>query len=313
MNPVSRLQVSPRAFQRIALIALVALAGIVVTGGAVRLTSSGLGCTTWPQCTPQSLTPPLALHPMVEFLNRIVSASVGVSVAAALVGAYRRVPRRRDLTRLAWGLVAGYLGQAVLGGITVIFDLSPGLVMAHFLLSMVLLWVAYTLWDHAGSQSPLRRPVVRREVVLLGRLVVATAGLVLFVGTVVTGSGPHSGAPDVRRLPFPLRDVAQLHADIVLFLIGVTLTLAVLLRLIGAPERAQQRARLLVIVMVLQAAIGYTQYFLGLPAALVGVHILGATLFWIATLAVRASFYEPVPDGEALPAVPVPRPVASRS
>lgn len=313
MNPLSRLQVSPRTFHRIALIALIALAGIVVTGGAVRLTSSGLGCTTWPQCTPQSLTPPLALHPMVEFLNRIVSASVGVAVAAALIGAYRRVPRRRDLTRLAWGLVAGYLGQAVLGGVTVIFDLSPGLVMAHFLLSMVLLWVAYTLWDRAGSESPLRRPVVRREVVLLGRLVVATAGLVLFVGTVVTGSGPHSGAPDVRRLPFPLRDVAQLHADIVLFLIGVTLTLAVLLRLIDAPARAQRRARLLVIVMVLQAAVGYTQYFLGLPAALVGVHILGATLFWIATLAVRASFSEPVPDAEALPAVPVPRPVASRT
>lgn len=287
-------RVSPPVYARITLVALVALAAIVVTGGAVRLTSSGLGCSTWPRCTPGSLTPEFALHPMVEFTNRVVSAAVGLAVLGTVVGAVLRQPRRRDLTLLAVGLLVGYFAQAVLGGLTVLFHLSPVLVMAHFLVSMLLLWDAFMLRQRASRPVGERYPVVRDEVLLLARIAAGTGAIILVLGTVVTGTGPNSGASVVTRLPFQLRDVAQLHSDAVLFLTGVTVALAVVLRMVRAPKAAQQRCRLLLGLIVAQAAVGFTQYFLGLPRALVELHILGATLFWLATLSVVAAMYEPV-------------------
>lgn len=296
LNPVMRLpRITPSSYRRITLVALAALAAIVVTGGAVRLTSSGLGCSTWPNCEPGSLTPEFSLHPMVEFTNRVVSAVVGLAVLATVVGARLRRPPRRDLTLLSLGLVGGFLAQAVLGGLTVLFHLSPILVMGHFLVSMLLLWDAYLLWLRAGQPAGPRRPVVRSEVRLLGRVVLGTAGLVLLLGTVVTGTGPHSGASVVTRLPFDLESVSQLHSDAVLFLTGVTLTLAVVLRIVDAPEVSRRRCRLLIGLIVAQGAVGFAQYFLGLPRVLVGVHVLGATLFWLGTLSLVNTWYEPVP------------------
>lgn len=295
---MASLRVGPAAFRRLAFAALTALAAIVVTGGAVRLTSSGLGCPTWPKCTPGSLTAELSFHPMVEFANRVVSAAVGLVVVATVVGALRRTPRRSDLTALSFGLLAGYLGQAVLGGLTVVFHLTPVLVMAHFLLSMLLLLDAFMLWQRAGMPSGRRRALVRGEVLLLARVVSVTAVLVLVLGTVVTGTGPNSGALAVRRLPFDLNSVAQLHSDAVLFLTGVTVALAVVLRMVTAPAGVQRRCRVLLGLIVGQAAVGFAQYFLGLPRVLVGLHILGATLFWLATLSLEAAMHEPV-DGSA--------------
>jgi heme a synthase len=292
-------RIRPASFRRVTSVALVALAAIVVTGGAVRLTSSGLGCSTWPNCQPGSLTPEFSLHPLVEFSNRLVSAVVGIAVVATVVGARLRQPPRRDLTLLSVGLLAGFLAQAVLGGLTVLFHLSPVLVMAHFLVSMLLLWDAFALWQRAGQPAGPRRPVVRTEVLLLGRIVMATAALVLTLGTVVTGTGPNSGASAATRLPFELSSVAQLHSDAVLFLSGVTLTLTVVLRIVGAPEVARRRCSVLLGLIVAQAAVGFTQYFLGLPRLLVGVHVLGATLFWLATLSVVSALHETV-DDEAL-------------
>lgn len=289
-------RISPPAYRRVALVALVALAAIVVTGGAVRLTSSGLGCSTWPRCEPGSLTPEFALHPMVEFTNRVVSAVVGLAVLATVLGAALRRPPRRDLTLLSLGLVAGFLAQAVLGGLTVLFHLSPVLVMGHFLVSIVLLWDAFTLWQRSGWPDVRRRPVVRAEVLLLGRVVVGAAALILALGTVVTGTGPNSGASVVTRLPFRLESVAQLHSDAVLFLTGVTLTLAVVLRIVGASETARRRCHVLLALIVAQGAVGFAQYFLGLPRVLVGVHVLGATLFWLAALSMLSALYEPVAD-----------------
>lgn len=304
-------RISPATYRRITAVALVALAAIVVTGAAVRLTASGLGCSTWPNCEPGSLTPEFSWHPMVEFTNRMVSLVVGLAVLVAVVGARLREPPRRDLTLLSLGLIAGFLAQAVLGGLTVLFHLSPVLVSGHFLVSMLLLWDAFALWQRAGQPGGRRQPVVRAEVLLLGRIVMGTAALVLVLGTVVTGTGPHSGASVVTRLPFDLESVAQLHSDAVLFLTGVTVTLIVVLRIVDAPERTRRRCRALLGLIVAQGVVGFAQYFLDLPRVLVAVHVLGATLFWLATLSLLAALYEPVVEEAPLSAPAIHRSTAA--
>src|SRR4051794_31573638 len=185
-------RVSPERFHDLAVAALAATVLIVITGGAVRVTGSRLGCSSWPNCEPGHLVAPLGYHQWVEFGNRLVSTVIVIVTALALVGALRRTPRRRDLTWLAAGLVAGVLGQVVLGGITVYFDLRPPLVMAHFLLSMLLVVDAAVLVHRSG---PLRTPPAdyRRELLVLTRVLAAVGAVVLVLGTVVTGTGPHSG------------------------------------------------------------------------------------------------------------------------
>jgi len=297
----------PAAYQRVTRAALVALTAIVITGGAVRLTGSGLGCPTWPRCTASSYTAALSFHPLVEFLNRMITIGVGAVVVLAVAGALLRSPRRVDLVWLSLGLGAGYVGQAVLGGLTVLFDLRPELVMAHFLLSMLLLWDAFVLHRRAGAATS-KRPLVRREVVLLSQVVTVTAAVVLLLGTVVTGTGPNSGARAVYRLPFELRAVAVLHSDVVLFLLGVTGALLVLLRVVEAPPAARRRGALLLTVMAAQTLIGFTQYAFGLPRLLVGLHIAGATAFWLAALWLAEGLHErpaEMPAVVTLPAEPL--------
>lgn len=292
LPPMTLPRLQPATLRRVTRAAVVALAAIVLTGGAVRLTGSGLGCPTWPRCTAQSYTAELAFHPLVEFVNRLITIGVGVVVVAAVAGSLLRLPRRPDLVWLSLGLAAGYLGQAVLGGLTVLFDLRPELVMAHFLLSMLLLWDAFVLHQRAGATDSSRRPLVRGEVVLLSRVVTGAAAVVLFLGTVVTGTGPNSGAEAVHRLPFELRAVTALHSDLVLVLLGVTAALLVLLRVVNAPTAARRRGIVLVAVMAAQTTLGFTQYALGLPRLLVGLHIAGATAFWLASLWLAEGLYE---------------------
>ncbi|HVF15087.1 MAG TPA: COX15/CtaA family protein [Acidimicrobiales bacterium] len=168
-------RLSPAAYQRVTLVALVALAFIVVSGAAVRLTGSGLGCPDWPTCADGRVVAPLEFHPMVEFVNRAVTGLVSLGVILAVLGSLRRQPRRRDLTRLSLGLVAGVIGQIILGRFTVTFELRPGFVMAHFLLSMVLLANAVVLHHHAGRPPGPTRPAVGSDLLALGRLEVAAA------------------------------------------------------------------------------------------------------------------------------------------
>ena len=287
---MERFRLSPRAYQRVTLAALVALAFIVVTGAAVRLTASGLGCPNWPTCDDGRIVAPLEYHAMVEFVNRTVTGLVSVAVMLAVLGSLVRRPRRTDLTALSLGLVAGVIGQIVLGGLVVLFHLYPPLVMGHFVLSMLLLLDATVLHHRAGlPDDGVDRPAVGPEQVVLGRLLVATASIAILMGTVVTGSGPHAGSHDgelVDRLPFNVADVARLHSLSVLLFVGVTLFLARSLRLAGAAPDLQQRVRVLLGVLLLQAGVGYAQYFTGVPALLVGIHVLGAVAVWIATLRV---------------------------
>jgi cytochrome c oxidase assembly protein subunit 15 len=280
-----RLQLSPDLYQKICLIALIALAFIVVTGGAVRVTDSGLGCTDWPTCEHNQFVASLDQpHAVVEFGNRIVTGAVSIAVIVAVLGSLLRVPRRRDLTWLSLGLVAGVIGQAVLGGVSVLFELAPPFVMAHFLLSMVLVLNAVVLEHRAGQPDGPPSPIVDLGSRRLGRAMVAVAVAVLVSGTVVTGAGPHGGDIKASRLPFYLPDVARVHSVTAITLLILTLVTLWRLTRRGASKEVDRRAQVLVAAILVQGAIGYTQYFTGVPPALVGLHILGATLVWIAVL-----------------------------
>jgi cytochrome c oxidase assembly protein subunit 15 len=289
------MKISPARFRTVTLVALIAMCGIVVTGGAVRVTGSGLGCSSWPNCEPGNLVAPLGYHEWVEFGNRLVSAVVVAISLLAVGAALARTPRRRDLTWLSAGLVAGVLGQVGLGAITVYYDLKPPLVMAHFLLSMLLVLDAAVLHWRSGQPDGPRRPVVRREVRVLTRVIVGVAGAVLVLGTTVTGAGPHSGDKRSARLGLDLRTVTQAHADAVMLVVGLTLALGLLIAATDARHSLQRHYAPLVAVMLAQVTVGFTQYALHLPAALVEVHILGATLFWLAAVRLDLATRAPAP------------------
>jgi cytochrome c oxidase assembly protein subunit 15 len=276
--------VSPALSHRLNVLALVLTALIVVTGGAVRLTGSGLGCADWPSCSAGHLTPALQFHGLVEFGNRLVTVVLTVAVAASFLGSAFRSPRRRDLMWLSGGLVAGVLAQAVLGGIVVYTKLNPYLVMVHFFATMLLLVDAVVLvhrstrdYSPGSGRLLVPRPLIRLYYGLLALLAVVVAA-----GTAVTGAGPHagdsSGQQVAKRIPIALRDMAELHSSLALLLIGVTIGIVVALHMVDVPERVRRSARILMVVMVAQAAVGYTQYFTHLPALLVEVHLLGATV-----------------------------------
>ena len=286
-----RARVSPSTFRRMAVVAAVALGVIVVTGAAVRLTGSGLGCPTWPRCTSTSIIAPASYHALVEFVNRVVTTIVGIFVAALALAALLRRPPRRDLTLLAGSLVVGFIGQAVVGGLSVLYGLAPGWVMAHFLLSMLMVWAVLVLVHRADPswEDPTPncgQPVVRRELVLLGRLLVAVASVVLVLGTITTGTGPHAGdaSKHVRRFGFPLERVTQLHADSALLLTGLVIATLFAVRLTDTATVVRRRATWVAVAVGIQVVIGYVQYFLNLPASVVGLHVAGATLLWAATV-----------------------------
>jgi len=291
---------SPATFRRLTVVAAVLLALIVVSGAAVRLTGSGLGCTTWPRCTTTSLVAPPSYHAWVEFGNRVVTTIVGIFVALVAVASLVRRPRRRDLVGLAWAQVGGFVGQAVIGGLSVLFDLAPPFVMAHFLLSMAMLWAALLLVHRADPHWQPRRSAARRELTWLFRLVSATAGGVLVLGTVTTGTGPHAGdgGTHIRRLALPLERVTQLHADAALLLTGLVVATLFAVRLTETTAVVRRRAHWLAAAVGLQVVIGYTQYFLDLPPSVVELHVAGATLLWCAAvwlqLGLTASPREPV-------------------
>jgi cytochrome c oxidase assembly protein subunit 15 len=278
------LRLSPAAYRRVTALTVVALALIILTGAAVRLTGSGLGCPDWPSCTARSLVASLSFHPMVEFLNRVITVVVTVAMVGAVGGALLRRPFRPDLVRLSAWLVAGVVAQIVLGGLTVIYKLAAPFVMAHFMLSIALLGVAVVLHRRAGDAPTEARPLVGPHLVWLSRLMVGGAAFVLTAGTAAAGAGPLSGSPHAERLPVRFQSAAEFHATSAILLIGLTLGLVVAAHQQGTPPGVQRRARLLFLVMVAQGVIGYSQYFLRVPAGLVELHIAGATVLWVAAL-----------------------------
>jgi heme a synthase len=287
----NRFTVSPSGYRRITFVALVALGFIVVTGGAVRVTGSGLGCPDWPTCAQGRIVAPLEYHALVEFVNRTVTGLVSVMVIVAVLAALRRRPYRRDLVWLAVGLVLGVIGQIVLGGLVVLFDLFPPLVMGHFVVSMILVADAVILNHRAGlPDGPAAAPAADPELRQLASWIVVWSAVVLALGTVVTGSGPHAGSNEgelVERLPFVVRDVARIHSLAVWVLLALTLYTLWRARRDRAPAEVQARGGVLLTVLFAQGAIGYLQYFADVPATLVAIHIGGATALWVAVLRFR--------------------------
>lgn len=283
--------------RRAALAALAANIGIVLTGGIVRVTASGLGCPDWPACSGTSVVPAggdLGWHSAVEFGNRLLTFVVLAAAGWVVVAVRREAADRPDLRALAWAQPAGVVGQAALGGVTVLTGLHPLVVAAHFLASMGLVAAAVVLVDRSGGWASDHAPGLRTAT---GAIVVAV-GAVLVLGTLVTGSGPHAGDVGTVRLGLDIRTIAVAHADAVWVLVG--LTVAVLAVAVGTgAARARRAAMILLAVEVAQGGLGYLQYALGVPPLPVIVHILGAAVVWSAAwhlaVVVRPSSHQPAP------------------
>lgn len=294
---VRQRRLSPARFRLASGLAVWALAFIIVSGAAVRLTGSGLGCPDWPSCTTSQVVAPWQFHAWVEFGNRLVTVTVSMAAVLAVLGALVRAPRRRDLTWLSLGLIGGIVAEIILGGLTVQHKLAPGFVTAHFLLAVVFLADAVILHHRAGlaDDRPAGRAgrarvagvatsLVGAEHRLLCRLLLVAATIVVLLGTMVTSTGPHGGAPQAPRFAFSLHDVAELHgssADV--FVAFTVLTLWSMVRS-GVPRNVLRRAEILLVAVVAQGAIGYLQYFTGVPGGLVELHIFGAVAVVWATL-----------------------------
>ena len=263
-------------------------AGLVLTGGAVRITGSGLGCPTWPECTPGSYTPVPhqaegQLHAWIEFGNRLLTFALVAFALAVLVNVLYR--QRRDLRSLALGQVLGILGQGILGGITVLTDLHPLPVAGHLLLSIILIAGAASLYSRreysARPRTDLDKLTKRVSLLHIGLTFV-----VIILGTIVTGSGPHAGDEKAQRFGFDIRTVSWLHADAVIALLGLTAAYYILVR--NDPQLLR-RVQVFLAIALAQGAIGYIQYFTGIPEILVAAHLLGATLVWITAWRIRIS------------------------
>lgn len=291
-----------RLLRWFALAAIMTNIGIVFTGGVVRITGSGLGCADWPTCDGRNITPVAGgqhadWQGYVEFGNRLLTFVVLAAAIAVVVQMRRTRPHPPAVRWLAWGLPAGVLGQALLGGITVLTGLSPYTVAAHFLLSMVLIAVAVALHERVRPPDP--QPAVPRGLQHATTAIAAVAFAVLVLGTVVTGAGPHGGDLGAPRFGVDIRLVAIAHADAVWLLIGLTVaTLAASWR--SAPPRFRTALTGLLALELAQGGIGYTQYVLGIPPTLVSLHVLGAAVLWavVSALWIRA---RPVgPSGSTL-------------
>ncbi len=281
---MSSLRVGPRPFLLLCRITLATVLLNVVTGAAVRLSDSGLGCPDWPTCSQHHLTPVLRLHPVVEFGNRVVVFLLVVACAVTAVASILRRPGRRDLRWLSGGLILGVIGEAVLGAFVVYSKLNAYVVMVHFMVGMALLAVAVVLTLRAGHRAGPGLLAVTRRALWLGRVLVGMIVVALAAGAATTGTGPHAGGKGAKRIPLGLEDMTRIHAEIVIASVLVLLALLWVLWRSDAPSRVQDAGRILLAVMVVQGAIGYTQFFTHLPPVLVGVHVLGASLVWSTVL-----------------------------
>lgn len=291
---------SPRNFSRISGLSLALLCVIVLSGALVRLTGSGLGCVDWPNCNSSRFVDVSSSHTAIEQVNRLFTGVVSLAVIAAVLTSYLRSPRRRDLVLLAWGLVLGVLAQIVIGGVVVLTGVNPWANMAHFSVSMLLVGCAYLL-DRSSRITSVRSVVRAVPQGLRGIWVslCVMSAVVVATGTVVTATGPHAGAENAVRFGFALRSVARVHSGAVIVSVGLLAYLLVRLRREYGPEAASLVLALQFMgyVAVAQGAIGYLQYFTGVPVFLVAFHIAGATAFWLSVCNVLMA---PRPD-EVLP------------
>jgi cytochrome c oxidase assembly protein subunit 15 len=307
-----RLAVNPVQYRRVAYATLASLTVIVLTGAAVRLTGSGLGCPDWPKCYGGAL-PPLSSHALIEFGNRALSGLVGVLTAAAVVLAFTRRPFRRDLAILAVLLPLGVVAQAVLGGFTVREHLAPGFVMGHFSLSMIILIGAVALAWRATYEPGSRPRSADRLSAWSVRALLPLAALTIFAGTAATASGPHAGGSPgqrIHRLTFEgkntLEWVVNQHATIAA-VFGVAVIGVWFLRRRRAASTAEaEPLTALGVLLAAQGLVGSVQYELKLPSDMVWVHVTLATITWLVVLWAVAVEGRLAPSSAPVPAAQVP-------
>ena len=266
--------------RRLALTGLIANIGIVSTGGLVRLTNSGLGCPSWPDCSSGQLVPVRALsaHKAIEFGNRTLTVVLVIAVTAVFLAVWRTTPRRGALVRWAWVTLLGVPAQIVVGGVLIFTHLNPLAVAGHFMLSMLLIAAATVLWWRTRESAEVEATRLPTAVGHLGWATWVLTYAVFVVGTLVTGSGPHAGDATAKRLHLRPAAISQLHADLVMLLVGVAAALAVCVTAVGAGVVARRSTRLLIGVLAAQATVGFGQYFSGLPVSLVELHVTGAAV-----------------------------------
>jgi cytochrome c oxidase assembly protein subunit 15 len=303
LDRLDRFAITPERYALVARVALVMLTLIVLTGAAVRVTGSGLGCPTWPKCTDTSLYTQLTTHGVIEFGNRMLTFFVGFAAIAAFAASFLRRPLRRDLVLLSLLLPLGVVAQAVLGGLTVIYELAPGFVMGHYLLSMVIL-VACVALDWRAHREPGDGHGGGDRLVTRGVWALVPLGAItIFAGTAATAAGPHAGGAGtgdvIKRLDFKgadtLRFVVEQHARLATLLGLVAVALWVLARRRGASARQRRPLTLLCVLLAAQGVVGGVQYALELPAEIVWVHVVLAASTWLAILWAVAASAEPQP------------------
>jgi cytochrome c oxidase assembly protein subunit 15 len=267
----------------LAIINVVAQCGIAVTGSIVRVSESGLGCPTWPDCSAGSLVPIAhptlgQVHQWIEFSNRLLGGAVGILAALVFLGALLAKPRRRRHILLALTMPLGVVAQAVIGGITVLTKLAWWTVCLHFLPSPALVWLAVLLVRAINEGDEPARPLIPRPLRALQAVMALDIALIIMAGTLVTAAGPHAGDIHTPRLDLPLVDLAQGHADIVFVLVGLLTAFGFAARIAGGHPAMWRRYWLLVAAVLAQGVLGVVQYWLGVPDVLVICHVLGATL-----------------------------------
>ncbi len=273
-------------------ISLVFLYAIIITGSLVRLTGSGLGCADWPQCSTTKFVDVSTGHAAIEQINRLFTGIVSAAVIAAVLGSLFVTPRRKSLIWLSSGLVVGVVAQVILGAVVVLTGLNPWSNMAHFLLSLGLVTTAVFLVEQAGATdvesvvgisdliAPIRLTTQRFTDLILG-----LSGLAIILGTLVTGAGPHAGDENAIRLNFDLRSITRIHSATVLLCIAATLIFIIQIRRNSQEwTRLKTKLELFLFVAVAQGGVGYLQYFSGVPAQLVAIHVAFAVAVWITVL-----------------------------
>lgn len=289
----------------LAIAALVTQAGVATGGAVVRVTGSGLGCPTWPQCAPGSLVPIAdptrgQVHQWIEFGNRLFGVGVGIVAVLIFLAALLSRPRRRRYVLLALTMPLGVVVQAVLGGLAVLMKLDWWTISLHFLPSALLVWLGVLLVVAVDEGDEPARLALPRPMRGLQVALAIVLGCVLVAGTLVTAAGPHAGDAATPRLDLPVTDLAQMHSDLVFMLIGLLVAAGFALRATGCSRRAWRAYHLLAIAVVAQGALGMVQYFLGVPDVLVALHELGSFL----VTAAMAWFWCAVRDRGPVPAVP---------
>jgi cytochrome c oxidase assembly protein subunit 15 len=314
----SRLVISPRLYARVALVALAALVLIVLTGAAVRMTGSGLGCPDWPKCYGRTIAP-LESHAIIEYTNRLLSGFVGIAVIAAGALAWFRRPFRWHLALFGGFLPLGVVGQAVLGALVVKHHLAPGLVMSHFILSMILLDSAFALAWCARYEPGERGYSSDRLGVWAVRALVPLGQLTIVAGTIATASGPHAGAHGetlVQRFDFrggdTLHWVVERHGAVAAVFGLALCAVWLLLRRPGGERRALRPLTVTIGLVALQGALGIVQYLAKLPGELVWLHVALATLTWVSVLWTVGSAGRLAPRTSPQPVAPSREPELAR-